>query len=82
MHTVADQFASVLVLAGVERICGIAGDSLNGLTDTICRRGKIEWPHVRHLHVRHEQVAAFAAGAMRSSISPASTFGTNGGGLR
>src|SRR6204780_4479739 len=58
MRTVADQFADTLVAAGVKRIYGIVGDSLNGLTDAIRRQGKIEW-----LHVRHEEVAAFAAGA-------------------
>ena len=58
MNTVADQFAETLVMAGVKRIYGIVGDSLNGLTDAIRRQGKIEW-----LHVRHEEVAAFAAGA-------------------
>jgi len=58
MKTVADQFAEVLAAAGVKRIYGIVGDSLNGLTDAIRRQGKIEW-----LHVRHEEVAAFAAGA-------------------
>ena len=58
MRTVADQFAETLAAAGVKRIYGIAGDSLNGLTDAIRRQGKIEW-----LHVRHEEVAAFAAGA-------------------
>src|SRR5690349_500850 len=58
MKTVADQFAETLVAAGVKRIYGIVGDSLNGLTDSIRRQGKIEW-----LHVRHEEVAAFAAGA-------------------
>ena len=58
MTTVADQFAETLALAGVKRIYGIVGDSLNGLTDSIRRQGKIEW-----LHVRHEEVAAFAAGA-------------------
>jgi len=56
--TVADQFAATLAAAGVERIYGIVGDSLNGLTDAIRRQGKIAW-----LHVRHEEVAAFAAGA-------------------
>jgi len=56
--TVADQFAETLAAAGVKRIFGIVGDSLNGLTDSIRRQGKIEW-----LHVRHEEVAAFAAGA-------------------
>ena len=58
MKTVADQIAETLAAAGVKRIYGIVGDSLNGLTDAIRRQGKIEW-----LHVRHEEVAAFAAGA-------------------
>jgi pyruvate dehydrogenase (quinone) len=57
-RTVADQFAEILAAAGVKRIYGIVGDSLNGLTDAIQRQGKIEW-----IHVRHEEVAAFAAGA-------------------
>jgi pyruvate dehydrogenase (quinone) len=57
-RTVADQFADVLVAAGVKRIYGIVGDSLNGLTDSLRRQGKIEW-----VHVRHEEVAGFAAGA-------------------
>ncbi len=58
MKTVADQFAEVLAAAGVKRIYGIVGDSLNGLTDSVRRQAKIEW-----VHVRHEEVAAFAAGA-------------------
>src|SRR3982074_2870185 len=58
MKTVADQFAETLAAAGVKRIYGIVGDSLNGLTDSLRRQGKIEW-----VHVRHEEVAAFAAGA-------------------
>ena len=56
--TVADQFAEILAAAGVKRVYGIVGDNLNGLTDAIRRQGKIEW-----VHVRHEEVAAFAAGA-------------------
>jgi len=55
---VADQFAEILATAGVKRVYGIVGDSLNGLTDAIGRQGKIAW-----VHVRHEEVAAFAAGA-------------------
>ena len=58
MRTVADQFAETLAAAGVKRIYGIVGDSLNGLTDAVRRQGKIAW-----VHVRHEEVAAFAAGA-------------------
>src|SRR5690242_3783749 len=58
MTTVADQFAETLAASGVKRIYGIVGDSLNGFTDAIRRQGKIAW-----IHVRHEEVAAFAAGA-------------------
>src|ERR1700731_3146655 len=56
--TVADQFADTLAAVGVKRIYGVVGDSLNGLTDALRRQGKIEW-----VHVRHEEVGAFAAGA-------------------
>jgi pyruvate dehydrogenase (quinone) len=58
MATVADQMVETLAAAGVERIYGIVGDSLNGFTDSLRRHGGIKW-----LHVRHEEVAAFAAGA-------------------
>ncbi len=54
--TVADQMVKVLAAAGVERIYGIVGDSLNGFTDALRRHGGIRW-----LHTRHEEVAAFAA---------------------
>src|SRR6202049_5128620 len=57
-RTVAEQLVETLASAGVKRIYGIVGDSLNGLTDAIRRQGKIDW-----VHVRHEEVAAFAAGA-------------------
>src|SRR5271168_5317924 len=56
--TVAEIFIETLVNAGVKRVYGVVGDSLNGLTDIIRKSKKIEW-----LHVRHEEVAAFAAGA-------------------
>jgi pyruvate dehydrogenase (quinone) len=46
--TVAEQFVETFAAAGVKRIYGIVGDSLNGLTDAIRRQGKIEWIHVRH----------------------------------
>ena len=54
----AEIFIETLVNAGVERVYGVVGDSLNGLTDVIRNSKQIEW-----LHVRHEEVAAFAAGA-------------------
>jgi pyruvate dehydrogenase (quinone) len=56
--TVADQFVETLAAAGVRRVYGIVGDSLNGITDAIRRQNQLEW-----IHVRHEEVAAFAAGA-------------------
>src|ERR1700735_3037329 len=58
MATVAEQMVKTLVEAGVKRIYGIVGDSLNGIIDAIRREGSIQW-----MHVRHEEVAAFAAGA-------------------
>jgi pyruvate dehydrogenase (quinone) len=55
---VADLLVDVLAEAGVQRIYGVVGDSLNGITDSIRKRKSPEW-----IHVRHEEVAAFAAGA-------------------
>jgi len=55
---VAEIFIETLVNAGVHRVYGVAGDSLNGLTDTIRKTEGIDW-----LHTRHEEAAAFAAGA-------------------
>jgi len=55
---VADLLVEVLVEAGVQRIHGVSGDSLNGITDSIRTRNDIEW-----VHARHEEAAAFAAGA-------------------
>jgi pyruvate dehydrogenase (quinone) len=55
---VADVLVDTLAGAGVERIYGVSGDSLNGITDAIRRREHLHW-----MHVRHEETAAFAAGA-------------------
>lgn len=56
--TVADLIAETLANVGIERIWGVTGDSLNGLNDSLRRLGHIKW-----MHVRHEETAAFAAGA-------------------
>ncbi len=48
----------MLVKAGVRRVHGLTGDSLNGIVDEIRRHDAIEW-----VHYRHEEAAAFAAGA-------------------
>src|SRR6188474_1804716 len=55
---VADVLVETFIARGVERIYGVAGDSLNGITESIRRRGTMRW-----VHVRHEETAAFAAGA-------------------
>ncbi|MFP7170884.1 ubiquinone-dependent pyruvate dehydrogenase [Terribacillus halophilus] len=57
-RTIADLFIDSLLNAGVKRIYGIVGDSLNAVLDSIRRSERIEW-----VGVRHEEVAAFAAGA-------------------
>ncbi len=57
-HTVAALIAQTLESAGVKRIWGVTGDSLNGLSDSLNRMGTIDW-----MPTRHEEVAAFAAGA-------------------
>lgn len=57
-QTVATLVAKTLESAGVKRIWGVTGDSLNGLTDSLNKMGTIEW-----MPTRHEEVAAFAAGA-------------------
>ncbi|WP_186059271.1 ubiquinone-dependent pyruvate dehydrogenase [Burkholderia gladioli] len=57
-RTIADYLAKALADGGVERIWGVTGDSLNGLSDSLRRLGKINWSHTRH-----EETAAFAAGA-------------------
>src|SRR5262249_59759204 len=56
INNVADLLVATLEQAGVKRIFGVVGDSLNGLTEALRSRGTIEW-----VHVRHEEVAAFAA---------------------
>lgn len=57
-RTGADLMIETLEAAGVERIFGVAGDSLNGFTDSLRRSRKIQW-----VHMRHEEAGAFAAGA-------------------
>ena len=55
---VAQLLVDVLADAGVQRMYGVSGDSLNGITDSIRAKKEIQW-----IHVRHEETAAFAAGA-------------------
>src|ERR1700710_2295253 len=57
-QTIADFITATLADAGVKRIWGVTGDSLNAINDSLRRLGTIEW-----MHVRHEETGAFAAGA-------------------
>jgi pyruvate dehydrogenase (quinone) len=56
--TVAETIVETLHAAGVRRVFGVPGDSLNGFTDALRRQRDMRW-----VHVRHEEAAAFAAGA-------------------
>ena len=56
--SIAMYFAKLLGKVGIKRIWGITGDSLNGLSDSLEKLGEIEW-----IGTRHEETAAFAAGA-------------------
>lgn len=56
--TIAAAIVDQLVRAGVKRVHGVVGDSLNGITEEIRQNRSIEW-----IHYRHEEAAAFAAGA-------------------
>lgn len=57
-QNVAEQFVDILARAGVKHLYGVVGDSLNPVVDAVRRNPAIDW-----IHVRHEETAAFAAGA-------------------
>jgi pyruvate dehydrogenase (quinone) len=56
--TVAAKVVETLIQAGIHRIYGVVGDFFNSIVDEVRRRSEIDW-----VHVRHEEVAVFAAGA-------------------
>jgi pyruvate dehydrogenase (quinone) len=58
VETIADLLNRTLMEAGVERIWGVTGDSLNAFNDSLRKSGAIRW-----MHVRNEEAGAFAAGA-------------------
>ncbi len=58
MANVAEVLVDTLVNVGIQRIYGVVGDSLNGITNALQKQKQINW-----VHVRHEEAAAFAAGA-------------------
>lgn len=55
---VADQLVETLEKAGVKRIYAVTGDSLNEINEAVRKNGNIKW-----IHVRHEEVGAYAAAA-------------------
>src|ERR1700743_709350 len=57
-RTASEYLVEALEKPGVKRVYGVVGDSLNGFTDAVRRRKSIDW-----IHMRHEEAAAFAAGA-------------------
>ena len=81
--TIAELLVTRLAEMGVERVYGVAGDSLNAVTEAIRARQQMQW-----IHVRHEEVAAFAAGgegqstgnlvACAGSCGPGNTHLING----
>ena len=58
MPTVAETIVTALAELGVTTVWGVVGDALNPVTDAIRREPRIDW-----IGVRHEEAAAFAAGA-------------------
>jgi pyruvate dehydrogenase (quinone) len=55
---VAGLLVDALAEAGIKQIYGVSGDSLNGITGSLRENKTIQW-----IHIRHEETAAFAAGA-------------------
>ena len=58
MASVAEVLVQTLALSGIKRVYGLPGDSLNGVINSIQHHKDIDW-----VHFRHEEAAAFAAGA-------------------
>ncbi len=75
MTNVSDQLVEILVDAGIQRIYAVTGDSLNHVNEAVHRNGKIKW-----IHVRHEETAAFAAGAEAQLNGLACCAGSSGPG--
>lgn len=72
---VADQLVETIEKAGIKRIYAVTGDSLNEVNDAVRRRGTVEW-----VHVRHEEVGAYAAAAEAELNGIACCAGSSGPG--
>jgi pyruvate dehydrogenase (quinone) len=73
--SVADHLVEMLVQAGIKRIYAVTGDSLNNINDAVRREGSIQW-----IHVRHEEVGAYAASAEAQLNGIACCMGSSGPG--
>jgi len=74
-RNISDQLVEILVEAGIQRIYAVTGDSLNHVNAAVYRNGKIKW-----IHVRHEETAAYAAGAEAHLNGLACCAGSSGPG--
>ncbi|QNL52117.1 ubiquinone-dependent pyruvate dehydrogenase [Olivibacter sp. SDN3] len=72
---VADQLVETLLEAGIKRVYAVTGDSLNEFNDAVRRNGKLQW-----IHVRHEEVGAYAAAAEAELNGIACCAGSSGPG--
>jgi len=72
---VAEQLVDMLVAANIKRIYAVTGDSLNELNDAVRKTPEIQW-----IHVRHEEVGAFAAAAEAELTGLACCAGSSGPG--
>ena len=72
---VADQLVEMMVQAGIKRIYGITGDSLNALNDAVRKSPDLQW-----IHVRNEEAGAFAASADAQLTGIACCAGSSGPG--
>jgi pyruvate dehydrogenase (quinone) len=72
---VAEQLVEMLVNAGIKRVYAVTGDSLNELNDAVSRNENIKW-----IHVRHEEVGAYAAAAEAELNGLACCAGSSGPG--
>lgn len=72
---VAEQLVDMLIQSGIKRIYAVTGDSLNELNDAVRRNPDIQW-----IHVRHEEVGAYAAAAEAELHGLACCAGSSGPG--
>lgn len=75
MAKVAQQLVDMLVVAGIKRIYAVTGDSLNEFNNAVSKTPEVQW-----IHVRHEEVGAFAAAAEAELTGLACCAGSSGPG--